>query len=95
MRAQSKEATGPARVSAIAVGGCSKVIGRGGEYIASTIELMVYDAAGRLVLVVGDGHLDAYRWTMEGGKPMLAGGRGLLSEGTIIEAKKRDSVAAK
>lgn len=95
MRAQSKEATGPARVVAIAVGGCSKVAGRAGEYIVSTIEMMIYDAAGRLVLVVGEGHLDAYRWTAETGKPMLAGGRGLLSDGTIIEAKRRDPVAAK
>jgi hypothetical protein len=95
MRVQPKEATGPSRVTAIAVGGCSKVPGRAGEYIVSTIEMMIYDAAGRLVLVVGDGHLDAYRWTMESGKPMLAGGRALLSDGTIIEAKRRDPVAAK
>jgi hypothetical protein len=95
MRAQPKEATGPARVTAIAVGGCSTVMSREGSIIVSTIELMIYDAAGRLALVVGDGHLDAYRWTTEGGKPMLAGGRGLLADGTIIEARRRDPVAAK
>ncbi|HWU87005.1 MAG TPA: hypothetical protein VN253_07010 [Kofleriaceae bacterium] len=95
MRTRPKEATGPARVTAIAVGGCAKVAGREGWYIVSTIEMMIYDAAGRLVLVVGNGHLDAYRWTTDGGKPMLAGGRGLLADGTIVEARRREPVAAK
>lgn len=93
-RVQPKEG-GPARVQAIAIGQCEKLEGRGGAYIGHTIELMIYDPSGRLVLVVGDGHIDGYRWTMDGGKPMLAGGRGLLYEGTFVEAKKRSAVAKK
>jgi len=95
MRAQSKEATGPARVVAIAIGQCEKFPSREGLYIASTIELMIYDTAGRLALIVGDGHLDAYRWSTDGDRPMLAGGRGLLTEGILVEARRREPVAAK
>ncbi len=92
-RTQPKE--GPARVTAIAVGRCAKLEGRGGTYIQRLVELMVYDAAGRLVLLAGDGHIEGYRWTTDGGKPMLAGGRSLLWEGGIVEAKRRAAVATK
>lgn len=92
-RSQSKE--GPARVTAIAIGKCERMEGRGGPYIARAVELMVYDATGKLVLLVGNGYVEGYRWTTEGGKPMLAGGRALLWEGYIVEAKRRAAVAAK
>jgi hypothetical protein len=93
-RAQPKEG-GPARVAAIAIGRCAKLEGRGGSYIGRTIELMIYDATGKLVLVVGEGHLEGYRWSADAGKPMLAGGRSLLWEGFIVEAKRRGAVASK
>ncbi|MEJ7601467.1 MAG: hypothetical protein WKG01_26420 [Kofleriaceae bacterium] len=86
---------GPARVSALVLGRCARVEGREGAWNAHTIEIMVYDAAGRLALVAGSGHVDAYRWVVEGGKPMLAGGRALLLQGKVIEAKRREAVAAR
>ncbi len=93
-RAQPKEG-GPARVTAIAIGRCGQLEGRGGPYIGRTIELLIYDAAGRLVLLVGEGHLEGYRWSTDGGKPMLAGGRSLIWEGHIVEARRREAAAAK
>jgi hypothetical protein len=92
-RRPSKE--GPARVAAITIGRCQKMEGRGGSYIGSTFEVMVYDDTGKLVLVVGQGHLEGYRWAVEDGKPMLAGGRARLLEGYVIEAKPRAAVAKK
>jgi hypothetical protein len=94
-RSQPKEQTGPAKVEAVAVGRCARVEVRDGSFIAHAIELYVYDADGRLALAVADGHLDAYRWVDDGGRPMLAGGRAVLWSGKRIEAKKREAVAAK
>jgi hypothetical protein len=92
-RTQPKE--GPSRVAAIAIGRCARMESRSGPYIGRTIELMIYDATGKLVLLVGTGHVEGYRWTVDGGKPMLAGGRSLVWEnGTFVEAKRR-TVAAK
>lgn len=94
-RAQPKEQNGPAQVQALVVGRCAKVSTRSGSYNSRAIELDVYDAAGHLVLAVGGGHIDGYRWIDEAGRPMLAGGRALLSQGKTIEAKKREAIAAK
>jgi hypothetical protein len=93
-RAQPKEG-GPQRVTALAIGRCERLEGRGGAYLGRTVELMVYDPSGKLVLVAGEGHVEGYRWTTDGGKPMLAGGRSLTWEGILIEAKRRAAVAAK
>lgn len=93
-RASSKEG-GPARVAAVAIGRCAKLEGRGGSYLGRTVELMIYDATGKLALVVGEGHVEGYRWTTDAGKPMLAGGRSLLWDGSIADAKRRTAVAAK
>ena len=92
-RRPSKE--GPARVGALAVGRCAWMEGRNERYMGRGIELMIYDDAGKLVLIVGPGHLEGYRWTTEGGKPMLAGGRGLQLDGYVLEAKPRAAVAKK
>jgi hypothetical protein len=94
-RSQPKEQTGPAQVQAIVVGRCGRVPTRSGSFNARAIELYVYDPAGRLVLTVGEGHIDGYRWVDDNGRPMLAGGRALLAQGKRIEAKKREAVAAK
>jgi hypothetical protein len=94
-RSQPKEQTGPARVQAVVVGRCARVDVRDGAFNAHALELYVYDPAGRLVLSIGDGHIDGYRWIEDAGRPMLAGGRALLAQGTRIEAKKRDAVAAR
>ena len=94
-RSQPKEQTGPAQVQAIVVGRCARVPTRSGSYNARAIELYIYDNAGRLVLTIGEGHIDGYRWVEDGGRPMLAGGRALLAQGKHIEARKREAVAAK
>ena len=93
-RARPKEG-GPQRVTAIALGRCAKLEGRGGSYIGRTVELLIYDATGKLVLLVGEGHIEGYRWTVDAGKPMLAGGRSLLWDGGIVEARRRGAVAAR
>jgi hypothetical protein len=93
-RAQPKEG-GPQRVTAIAMGRCAKLEGRGGSYIGRTVELLVYDPTGKLVLLVGEGHIEGYRWTVDAGKPMLAGGHSLLWDGAIVDAKRRGAVATK
>ncbi|HSK01560.1 MAG TPA: hypothetical protein VK932_09975, partial [Kofleriaceae bacterium] len=87
-----KPKEGPARVTAIAVGRCAKLEGRSGSYIQRMVELLVYDASGKLVLLVGEGYLDAYRWTVDGGKPMLEGGRSMLWESGIVDARRRAAV---
>jgi hypothetical protein len=92
---RTKPKEGPARVAAIAVGRCAKLEGRSGSYIKRMVELLVYDASGKLVLLVGEGYLEAYRWAIDGGKPMLAGGRSILWESGIVEAKRRAAVATK
>jgi hypothetical protein len=92
-RATSKE--GASQVQALVLGRCAKVEGREGSWNARVLELVVFDSTGKAVLVVGDGHVDAYRWVTDGTKPMIAGARSLLMGGTIVEAKKRDAVAAK
>jgi hypothetical protein len=69
--------------------------GRGGGLVnALAFEIMIYDPTGKLVLVCGDGHIDGYRWTMEGGTPMLAGGRSIRLDGSIFETKRRTPAAA-
>jgi hypothetical protein len=93
--ARTRPKEGPARVTAIAIGRCAKLEGRSGSYIQRMVELMVYDATGKLVLLAGQGHIEGYRWTTDGGKPMLAGGRSILWEGGIVEAKRRAAVAKK
>ena len=92
-RSEGKE--GPQKVAALVIGRCARVEGRGGAWNAHTIEIMVYDAQGRLALVAGNGHVDAYRWAAEQGKQVLVGGRALLLQGKVIEAKRREAVAAK
>jgi hypothetical protein len=79
----------------VVVGRCARIESRDGSFNARAIELYVYDAAGRLALAIAGGHIDGYRWIDDGGRPMLAGGRALLAQGTLVEAKKRDAVAAK
>ena len=92
-RSDSKE--GPAKVAALVLGRCARVEGRGGAWNAHTIEIMVYDTQGRLALVAGNGHVDAYRWATEEGKQVLVGGRAILLQGKVIEAKRREAVATK
>jgi hypothetical protein len=84
-RGSSTETTGPAVVQAVLVGRCGMLEERGGSYRASGTELLVYGADGRLELVIASGMIDGYRWTTEGGKPMIAGGRSMLAQGKIIE----------
>ena len=92
--AASKE--GPARVSGLALGRCGYVEGRGGKWLAHVVELYVYDAQGRLALVIGPGRVEGYRWIDDAGAPMLAGGRSFLPwQEVVVDAKKRDAVAAK
>jgi hypothetical protein len=93
-RAQPKEG-GPQRVVAIAIGKCDRLMSRVGSYYARATELMIYDPTGKLVLVVGDGHVEGYRWKDDGGKPMLAGGRTITAYSGIGDFKARTAVAAK
>jgi len=92
-RTQPKE--GPSRVAAIALGRCLRTVGRGGIlYNATAIEIMIYDLGGRLVLIAGPGHVEGYRWTMDGGTPKLAGGRSMRQFGNILETRRQTSAAA-
>ncbi len=93
LRGPAKEGTGPQLLRALLVGRCGMVDGREGSYLTHTTELLVYDASGRLGLVVGAGHIEGYRWAIDAGKPMLTGGRSILAQGTAIEAKQRGVVA--
>lgn len=93
-RKETKE--GPTQLQAVVLGRCARVEGREGSWNARVIELLVYDTTGKVVLVVGDGHVEGYRWTTDNGKPMIAGARSLVTLGSVaIEAKKRNAVAAK
>jgi hypothetical protein len=92
-RKDAKE--GPSQLQAVVLGRCGKVEGREGSWNARVTELVVYDPTGKAVLVVGDGHVEGYRWTTENGKPMIASARSLLTvNSVVIEAKKREAVAA-
>jgi hypothetical protein len=93
-RNASKE--GPTQVAALVLGRCAKVEGREGSWNARVLELVVYDASGKAVLVIGDGHVEGYRWTTDKGKPMIASARSLISIGNVVvEAKQRGAVATK
>jgi hypothetical protein len=95
-RKESKEATGPSQLQAVVLGRCAKVEGREGSWNARTLEMVVFDANGRAVLVLGDGHVEGYRWATDKNKPMIDSARSLvLINGKVVEAKKRDAVAAK
>ncbi|HET9627171.1 MAG TPA: hypothetical protein VFP84_37685, partial [Kofleriaceae bacterium] len=79
VRRAAASGDGAARVQALVVGRCARIETRNGWFNARAIELYVYDAAGRLALSLGDGHVDGYRWAEVDGRPMLAGGRALLT----------------
>lgn len=87
-RTAAKDQAGPDIVSAVLVGRCGLLEGREGSYRASVTELLVYGADGRLALVIANGMIDGYRWSVEDGKPMIVGGRALLYA-TVIDATKR------
>jgi hypothetical protein len=88
-RTAAKEKTAPDVVRAVVLGECQLLEGREGSYTAAGIQLLVYDADGRLALVVGDGQIDGIRWAVADGKPMITGGRSLLSQGTALEVTER------
>jgi hypothetical protein len=92
--ARTKPKEGPSRVAAIAVGRCAQVVGRGGPEIDHVVEIMIYDPTGKLVLASTRESLQGYRWTMEGGKPMLAGGRTIMFDGSILEARRATAAPA-
>lgn len=95
-RRDTKEATGPAQVQALVLGRCAKVEGREGSWDARVLELLVFDATGKVVLVAGDGHVEGYRWATDKGRAMIAGARSLVTlDGVVIEAKQRASVATR
>ena len=75
------------RASAVVFGRCVRVEQRHGWRMAHVLELVVYDASGRAVLVIGEGRADGYRWTSEGGRPMIASARSFLPYlETVVEA---------
>ena len=88
-RAPASDNKAPETVQAVLVGRCGMLEERGGSYRASGLELMVYNAEGRLALIVADGMIDGYRWETVDGKAMIAGGRSLLSQGYAIDAVKQ------
>lgn len=89
-RAKASEATGPDRVVGLLVGTCRETEGREGTYIARAQQLMVFGKDGRLLLVAGNGYVDAYRWEADG---KISGGRSLQYD-SIVELSK-GQVAAK
>jgi hypothetical protein len=84
-RSKSREAAAPDRVIALVVAECGEVPSREGTSLALMEQLLVFDDEGRLVLLVGDGYVDGYRWD-SGGK--IGGGRSLQSSGAVIELRK-------
>jgi hypothetical protein len=92
--ARTRPKEGPSRVAAIAIGRCAQVTGRGGPDIDHGVEIMIYDPTGKLVLVSSPESVVGYRWTMDGGKPMLAGGRSMMFDGNLLEARRAPSAPA-
>ena len=95
VRRAAANTNAPARVEAIVVGRCARIETRNGWFNARAIEIYVYDDAGRLALTLADGHVDGYRWKTVDGRPMLAGGRAVLTQGKIVDAKPREALAAR
>ncbi len=87
-RVPSPEQTGPEQVRAVVIGRCGKVESRDGYAAATGLQLLVYGRDGRLALVVSEGAIDAYRWTMDGERAMVSGGHALLRQGTELDAVK-------
>ena len=87
-RASSREKTGPSTVQALVIGRCGKIEGRDGFYPAAALQLLVYHPDGRLALVVSDGAIDAYRWSVDGERPVVTGGHALLMQGVELDATK-------
>jgi hypothetical protein len=88
-RKPSTEKTGPTTVEALVIGTCGEVEERGGSLLASTLQLVVYGEDGKLALVVGDGHIDGFRWEVVDGNPMIAGGRSLHYANAIEVSKQK------
>jgi hypothetical protein len=87
-RKPSAEKTGPATAQAVVVGVCGEVEERGGSALVSTLQVLVYGEDGKLALVFADGHLDAFRWAIDGGQPIIVGGRS-IHDGDVIEVSKQ------
>ncbi|HEY4243843.1 MAG TPA: hypothetical protein VGM88_28715 [Kofleriaceae bacterium] len=89
-------ADSPARVVGLMYGHCEKVEVREGTENVRAVELYVFDATGKLKLVVGRGHVDGYRWVDDGGKPMIASAHAWFASGDAsLDVKKKETVAAK
>jgi hypothetical protein len=88
-RVPSTEKTAADVVRAVYFGRCDMIEGREGSYRATAFQLLVYNADGTLALVIADGMIDGYRWTTDGGKPMVSGGRSLLGQGKLIEVTEK------
>jgi hypothetical protein len=78
-----------AKIETLVIGRCQELPNRTGSWNAHSTELLVYNASGLLVLAVTEGSLEGYRWTTDGDRPMLVGGRSLLGDGYVIEATRR------
>ncbi|MBK9035705.1 MAG: hypothetical protein IPL61_31390 [Myxococcales bacterium] len=87
-RLPAAQADAPAQVRALVVGTCGMVEARDGYYPTAALQLVIYDADGRAVVVVSGGAIDAYRWATEDGRPMISGGHALLGQGSELDAVK-------
>ena len=91
-QARSAEHTEADRLQVLVIGMCGKVEGREGFSIERDVQVLVYGADGRLALAATRGRLDLYRWTMDGERPMLAGGA-TIYDGEVHDVTRATAVA--
>lgn len=76
---------GRERLRALFLVRCNRVEVREGTEDSSVAQVAVYDGDGRLELVVGPGYVNAFRWTTNSGRPLLAGGTAIYVDGRSAE----------
>jgi hypothetical protein len=83
-------AEGASGLRAFVVTRCGLVPARDGEAKVANLQVLVYDAGGRLVVVASYGSVSTYEWGTDEGRAVIVGGRGLSSEGwrTTVRASR-------
>jgi hypothetical protein len=73
---------------------CARVEVRDGKVETAVPQLLVYDPAGRLVLVAGSGYVDGFTWDKVEGRDTVVSARGLGGDGTHRRLDRRVVAAA-
>lgn len=92
VKGDSTEMTGPQVPRVIVLGRCGKVQTRDGKAIDfRTREIYVYNPDNAAAIVIGENHVEGYRWGLDHGHAMIRGARSLIApQGKALDINLRD-----